>query len=388
MSFDKGTPTVPPARQFPAWDIILAVLLVAGFLGYGLLQIQQGDLPPGQWHPQDDWTMYHQRALDVVQNGLTMPIFPGAYTVPAGFLYIYFLALVYWLGGNHQVVYLLQSAMLGGTVCMFFFAFRRGLGPRAGWLLLVLLALFALLDVQRNYAVKLLSENLFLFELGLFFWMAMLGFSGGKSWQRVAALFLLGPLYLTRPNFLPFVLLLLPLAAWRFYLRGDFPWRELLLGLALGFGTVNLMGLRNYLISGHWALISPLSWAQAVDSHLPTPWYWLEHPLEVSESLARRAAFAFGYLPALKPEFSPRPHWMLMWAAYGVFVSVKLIRRRRFGLGEDFLNLYVFSMLVPIVLVAFLHGYGYRFLAPVTLPAVAGAVLAWPWRRTAASKDP
>ncbi len=368
-----------PERRLQGGDLLVAALLVALFLGCGWWQIQQGVLPPSTWHPQDDWTMYHQRALDILRHGLSMPVFPGPYTVPAGFGYIYFLAFIYWLGGGFVCVYLLQSAMLGGAVAMFYFAFRCGLGALGGWLLLILLTLFALLDLQHNYAIKLLSENLFVFELALFCWLAMAGYGGGRGWQRVASLVLLGTLYLTRPNCLPFLLLLAPLLAWRFYFKGGLPWWELLLGLALGFGVVNLMGLRNYVASGHWALISPLTWAQAVDSHMPTPWYWLEHPGEVAASLARRAAFAWGYLPALKPEFRPRPHWMLMWTAYGGFVIIKLVQRRAFSLGERLLNLYVFSMLAPIVLVAFLHGYGYRFLAPVTLPAVAGALLAWPW---------
>ena len=146
--------------------------------------------------------------------------------------------------------------------------------------------------------------------------------------------------------------------------RGKAPYWELALGLVLMVLIVNLMGLRNYVAAGHWVVIPPLAWNQAVDVHLPTPWYWLSHPGEVAWALFKRTLYAAGFMPVLVKEFSHRPHWWLLWLACLIVVVKRLRQKRTFGLEEKALMLYIVTVLVPIILVGYLTGYGFRFWCP------------------------
>ena len=66
-----------------------------------------------------------------------------------------------------------------------------------------------------------------------------------------------------------------------------------------------------------------------------------------------------------------------------MIVAVKRWRQAKpFSLEEKALMLYVITVLGPIVLVGYLTGYGFRFLVPVTLPAVGMAARLWDELRT------
>ena len=177
----------------------------------------------------DDYDTYHYWAVDVVKNGLTMPAAPAPYTLPAGFGYIYFVALCYLILGIHPpAVFVAQSAMLGASVVLFFLAFRGELRRPAQLVLLLGLSFFAFLDVGRQYAIQLFSENLLIFLVAAFFYLARLGFIDGQRWARIAALTVLGAIPLARPNAVPFIpLALLWVIARR---RGAGFWRDLALG--------------------------------------------------------------------------------------------------------------------------------------------------------------
>lgn len=362
----------------PAARIALPLALIAIFLGLGFYSHSSELGRPFYGHPDDDWTHYHKHAVDVLENGLSIPSLPKAYTTPAGFLYIYSVAFIYRLFGvNPGAVYLAQSALLGFSVWLLFLAFGRGLSPSGKTALLCMLVVYAFFDVQRPYTGRLLSENLAIWEVALFFNLLLWGYADNRSWARVASLAWLGVLYLTRPNFLPFAAACpIWLGIWH-HGRGKAPYWEFALGLILMFFIVNLMGLRNYMAAGHWSVIPPLAWNQAVDVHLPTPWYWLSHPGEVAWSMVIRTLYAAGFMPLLVKEFSYRPHWWVLWLAC-LIVAVKRWRQTKpFSLEEKGLMLYIITVMGPIILVGYLTGYGFRFLVPVTLPAVGMAARLW-----------
>ncbi|PYQ91630.1 MAG: hypothetical protein DMF97_22250, partial [Acidobacteria bacterium] len=75
----------------------------------------------------DDWHTYKQLALSVVRDGLSMPALATSYAgLPHGFLYVYFVALVFAvLGVNSTYVYVVQSFALGLSISLTYLAVRR-----------------------------------------------------------------------------------------------------------------------------------------------------------------------------------------------------------------------------------------------------------------------
>ncbi|MGH9387809.1 MAG: hypothetical protein ACRD2N_26420 [Vicinamibacterales bacterium] len=58
----------------------------------------------------EDWLHYHQNALSVVNDGLTMPGVTNGYFRPGGFGYVYFVAAVDAIAGvRSEVVYAVQG---------------------------------------------------------------------------------------------------------------------------------------------------------------------------------------------------------------------------------------------------------------------------------------
>lgn len=382
-------------QTLPAWPLLPALAVL--FLAVGLAQVwpQWGMAP--HFLPGDDWTAYHNHAQDILAHGLALPMVQGVYSLPAGFLYNYFVALCYVLAGPRpEAVYLVQSAMLGVTVWLLYAAFAPDLGRRAGLFLLGALIVFALADVQRHYAPRLLSENLVLPLVALFFRLLL----SGRPWGPVWALGALGAIPLTRPNAMIFIP---PLLAWLALSRRGrelIAPRRLALGLALFALVFSTLGLRNHAATGRWVFFTPTAWEM-----FEVPGYGLglkgaprdgqpgaggqgplsvlglvaraftDHPAATAEAYARRLLYCLGFMPLIEPAFQYRPHWVLAWALYLAGLARALALRRPLGPAQTVLALYVWPMLAVVVGVAWVANYGFRFQVPIVLPMLAGA--AW-----------
>jgi Dolichyl-phosphate-mannose-protein mannosyltransferase len=396
-------------RGFAAWfnrgrlPILLAGI-VALFALAGLAQVwRHWSLPPAYgWPAGDDYEWYHHMAVDVVERGLAMPAAPVPYSLPAcraGFLYIYFVALCYRVLGVHPpAVFVVQSAMLGGSVALLFLTFRRELGQPAQALLLGSLGVFAFLDMERQYAIQLFSENLVIFELAGFFYLTRLGFVDGRRWARIPALAVLGTIPLTRPNAVFFVpAALLWLIAFR---RGRRFWRDLALGVVGLAAVLSAMAMRNHAAGGQWVAFPPVEWRA-----LPVPGYdyrgpgaevvvrqvdrpqgalplvklvlhaWSRDPAGVGREYARRILFVAGFVPLVQPKFRYRPHWMLLWVAFVAALAWRLVRGPRPGPMVQILLIWLAVFLGPLVAISSIANYGFRYVVPGVLPAVAGAVV-------------
>ncbi len=394
-SLDKALkPWLRRPRLWLVLALVVALFLAAGaHLGLPLAG-QQHDFLPG-----DDWTDYHFRALDVLHNGLAMPNAPVPYVLPAGFLYIYFLALCYALAGAQPAyVYVIQAGLLGLCVAGLFLAFRKGLSPSARAALLLGLAAFAWLDFLRHYSIRLLSENLFMPLLAGFFLSVRIAWQDGRRWAEPVAFGLLGLMLLTRPNliiFAPFFLAWVLLASF-----GLARWRAFALCLLLLMAVVSVMGLRNRAAGGGFVVFTPVSWKMfdipGYGPKLPGAEKYLGpnqkragawpvarlivraftvDPLGTTAAYARRVLYVAGFLPLAQPRYPYRyrPHWMLLWAA---LIAVFWLRRRR-RMPSDFtlrvLYLYAALSLAMVIGVTWIYSYGFRFIAPVTIPLVAAA---------------
>jgi Dolichyl-phosphate-mannose-protein mannosyltransferase len=393
----------PEGRGLEGWRLgALLCGIVALFAVAGVVQTGAALWEPYRyyrWPPHDDYEEYHYYAVDVVEHGPAMRASPVPYVRPAGFLFVYFVALCYRVFGVHPpVVFVVQSAMLGASVALLFLAFRRGLGPPGQITLLGALAAFAFLDMGRHYARQLFSENLLIFCLALFCYLARLGFVEHRRWARIAALAVLGAIPLTRPNALLFV----PATLGWLALRGRGPrlGRDLALGLVAMVAVFGAMGLRNHAAGGGWVMFTPTAWhmldvpgygyqlpgAEAVlgpverrEGALAVVWLtahavW-HHPARVLPEYARRILFVAGFLPLGQPTLRYRPHWMLMWSVLAVALAWRLRRGPRPGPMMELLLIWLAAYLGPLVAMSSIDNYGFRYVVPGVLPAVAGTVV-------------
>jgi hypothetical protein len=374
LAFRPMTNNNAPEDRSKTFKAGLFFVLVFLFFMIGFFQHRQEIGKAFVGLPGDDWTNYHESALNILQEGFWIPQIKGPYTKPTGFLYIYFLAFCYRIFGiQPSWVYLLQSALLGASVALTFFAFRRGLKPRTQELFLLFLCIFAFLDIQRYYTGRLLSENLFILEISLFFYWLFKGYLDQKRWARIASLGLLGLIFLTRPTIILFIPML---AAWLFFHHHGgkkFPYREFVLGLGLLFLTANFLGLRNYLVTGTWTPLPSIQ-RKDVGGKWTNPQTLLSEPGVAAKRYLVRTLYVAGFLPLVAKQYRYRPHWMLMWSAYLSVIILRIWWRQPFPFQEVILHIYILAMLMVIIGISGIANYGFRFIIPVVLPALAGAI--------------
>lgn len=309
----------------------------------------------------DDWLTYKTFAESVLNGGLAMPGVAGDYAaLPHGFLYVYFLALVFAAtGANAAFAYVVQGALLGASVGLMWAAFRRGLPMWLGVGLLFTLVGLAWLDVYRVITFRLLSENLY-FPLAAALWFLLLRRSAHTSSASVGAGVLLGLTVLTRPSTIMAAWLVLAVVV----LHGvrSTAWRHPVL-LVLGFGLgLSPAVLRDWAATGHlgFQLVSNTrDWIRIWDAPLGT----------FLTTLAKRTAFALGWTSWMVDAFRPRPHWMALWALAALYLPLKRARREPLAAWEGMVVLYVIGYLGPVILVADISSYGGRMIVTV-LPLV------------------
>ena len=200
----------------------------------------------------DDWHTYKQFALSVVRDGLSMPALTTSYAaLPHGFLYIYFIALVFAVAGvNSTYVYVAQSVALGLSISLTYLAVRKWLTPFGGLAFLLTLTALMYVDVFRHLTFKLLSENLYflLCSLLLLFLMRSVEQSDRRRRDSFLAGVMLGLVVLTRPSFILSAAMVIA-AMWLYSLAKDrslWPPALLSLGCAVGLSPVVA---RNYAVT-------------------------------------------------------------------------------------------------------------------------------------------
>ena len=343
----------------------IAILIPFAFLALGILRaypfVDDVRLPAVRG---DDWHTYKRLAVSVLQGGLSMPGVSASYTgLPHGFLYIYFLALVFALSAvNSTYVYVVQSAIAGLSVSLTYVAVRRRLTARGGLAFLVALTGLVYVDVFRHLCFKLLSENLYFLLAPPAFILLFRAFErrGHATLDPFFAGLLLGLVVLARPSFVGSTAAVLVVLAVAAAMR-QIAFRTIAavaLGAAVAASTV---AIRNYAAAGHASfdlVTDTFDWLKLWD--LP-----LRQALSL---LATRTMFVLGYTHALAPAYRVRPYWTALWVLWAAFPFVGLRRGRRLDLSDCVMYAFVVGYIVPVLLVAAdLGSYGGRMVI-VVLP--------------------
>jgi hypothetical protein len=308
---------------------------------------------------RDDWISYKMNALSVLHDGLSMPAVKHNYHLPGGFLYNYFLAGLFALfGENSAYVYLFQAGLLALAVGLTAIAFKPLLPGTTAAIYFWALALGAFLDVFWFYTFRLLSENLVLFLLPIFYLLILKTVKRESTSLASFAGVALGLCVLCRQNLIllgPGITVLLFI-----YLKGR-PRRALIsLSFLVWAGlTFSLLPLRNYAVTGEISVPVIHYSAQRLTSNVE-----INEPITPA-SIAGKILFCAGITTAMGlPLYYLKPHWLVMWIAALIY-SWRLLKSRRLEFWQAFAFVFILVYLTPLLGVPGISNYGVRMVVPV-----------------------
>lgn len=346
----------------------------------------------------NDWSKYARFALEIKNNGLFTPsqiTSPnGPYHSPTGFLYNYFLALCMNIFGEKVLpIFVIQHIMLGLSVALVYWAFRDKMSALTGLLFLFTLIAFAFMDVYKNYSTKLLSENLIIFTISLFFYCFVKGFEKDSFALQLMAAFSLGVSVLTRPNIFLYAMLIIPLVAFVYLKKGEKGLAKLAIFTTVLILSSSFLLLRNYVVCKKILFLPEMMSASYVINannippsvdlskvaygplcaklHLGKDMvsqieYMRQQPVIFFGYYIKKVIFCLGFLPILDSAYSIRPHWMVMWAGYFTYIFLRIRDRMRLEIWEIAVHLYIICYYASLIMSTTVHNYGFRMLIPVT----------------------
>lgn len=373
---------------------LLAISVIAIFLILGLMQLYPfvnhfDNILNGSG---DDWKAYAWYGRNIVHNGVLLPV-KDLYRAPAGFLYNYFIALCLFIFGETDVpIYIIQVLMLGLSVALTYWTFRDKMTNLTSVMFLAALSLFALLDVFRYYAFLLLSENLGLFLVSLFFFCFIRGFEKNKLILQLLSAFFMGLLILTRPQFVLFGFISIFIITPLYLSKGKIGRIQLLLFIATLILSTSFLGIRNYLVTGQLRFLPVQKVGlETLQSTFPIPSsvnlsknvafyaklhinsqisafmeYIVQQPLLFIIQFFKRVLFCLGFNSIMNPAYHVRPHWILMWIGYFVYLFLHFKRHDKIKLWEVTVQLYLLCYYVPLVMFILIECYGFRYLLLAT----------------------
>src|SRR5690606_37295887 len=141
----------------------------------------------------NDWDIYINQSIQI-KNGQTSNINTSS------FLYPYFLAMCFSLFGETALSYWMVQTILLALSTIFIFLLFKNRISFSSLLFLIILIGVALLDINRYYTFRALSENLTLFLLVAFTYFYIKGIEQANRSKELIAAIALGALCLCRPN--------------------------------------------------------------------------------------------------------------------------------------------------------------------------------------------
>jgi len=282
--------------------------------------------------------------------------------------------------------------MLGLSVALIYWTFRDKMRGLTSLIFLFTLFMFALKDVYKNYSQLLLSENLALFTVSFFFFCFIKGFEKDNLLLQLSAAVLMGLSILTRPNLFIYGVILIPVTASYYFRKGRAGFGKFLVFLLLLAASASLLGARNYvLLKEPFFLPTNMSSISGIKHFHPIPAsvdlsgvetnllyarmhldkdiagyveYILQEPHAFFAFYFKKILFCLGYLPALSSAYAMRLRWALVWAGYFIYLFLHVKDRRRWELWEVAVHLYLLFFYGSLIMLTYIHNYGFRMLLP------------------------
>lgn len=311
----------------------------------------------------DDWSLYASQALDIKNNGLLIKSVSDEYLFPGGFLYNYFIATCFvFFGESLLPIYFIQTILLGLSINLIYQTFRDEMKPVTGYYFLMFLFIFGLLDVYKYYTFQLFSENLAIFTLSAFFYYFRIGFNYKKINCFLFSAFFLGISVLIRPNVFPFSVVLLILLIYLCFKREiKFIWLNLF--FIVFVVSASFLAIRNYLVTENISFL-PMDGNFFDYISRDNPFSLIAHPGPFFTHYVKKIIFCFGFLPILETNYNIRPHWLILWYCYFIFMILQYIKKIKNDRIQLVIHLFVFSFFGTLVFVAPIEHYGFRILIP------------------------
>ena len=311
---------------------------------------------PGISNGIDDWFRYWDNAKDISKNGLLIPSQSSVYYGPGSFFYNYFLALCFLLFGENLIpIYFIQSLMLGFSIILIYYAFRKELKGMTGIALLLTLFSFALFDTYKYYTFRLLSENLAIFTLANFVYFVKLGFDNLKIKFQFLATFFMMLSILIRPTLFPIAFVYVLFIVNYFFKNSQLKKKNLFGMILFFFLGISILGIRNYLVSGNWIFFPSEgisdSWKQLL-------------ALDFTISY-KKILFAIGFLSNLNSEYYPRPHWFILILLYCYYLYNRINNWKSISYSEIIFNSFIISFYTISILFITIDSYGFRAILPI-----------------------
>jgi hypothetical protein len=273
-------------------------------------------------------------------------------------------------------------------------------------LFLVTASAFAVVDVSKYYTFRFLGENLALFTVALFFYLFIRGLDRNTLGLILAAAAVIGISVLIRPNLLVFALVVMLIAMRHFFAtsRSSGAAIRSLLFIAVLVASMSFLAIRNHAVSGRWIFLPTQGTSAGFlkESH-PIPAsvdlsglktntlyarlhvsrdvaayaeFVRQQPILFTSYYVQKIAFCLGFLPVFEPAYQYRPHWMLMWAGYFIYLWSRLRDSTKIQTWELTVLWFLPCYYSVLVLTAPVGNYGFRMLIPATNIVLACAFLA------------
>jgi hypothetical protein len=313
----------------------------------------------------DDWNRYARHAMDIKYVDWLIPGEHGVYNGPGGFLYNYFLAACFIVFGNSVIpVYLVQVILLSVSISLTYTAFKNLLTGLSSKIFFIALILIAWLDVYRYYTFILMSECLTLFFISVFIFNLTKYVSTGKNISLLLSSLFLGLSIATRPTLFPAGFAFILFVVWFACVHKKQGMIKIILPVAILYFCMSLLAIRNYLVTGDWAFLPVLGVSDSMRQFNGL----------TSAVIFQKILYFFGYLPAFDKAYNIRPHWLIMWLGYIMYLVINRRSMPTFHSGELFIHLFIILYYISCILFVQVNSYGYRALLPVILLMVVFAV--------------
>jgi hypothetical protein len=305
----------------------------------------------------DDWNRYARNAVDIIENGWLMPSINENYLLPSSFFYNYFVAVIFLLfGPSLNSVYLVQSILLSISIILTYNTFFKN--TKNDKVVFYGLIVFSYFDIFRYYTFKLLSESLAIFTLSLFFFFIIKSLKKNDTKNLMFSIIFLAICCLTRPTILPFAAILLIILLKKHYLNEKIKglWVSILIFISL----LSSLSIRNYLVTKN----NPISiFNDLADKHFHTvsKFNVIDETLSYIMFLIKKVLFLFGFLPLVEPNFNIRPHWIILWLGFFIYVKYYLLDRNKIIYSSDrIIILFVLIYFPTILILTPIESYGFR----------------------------